>query len=505
MNTKPVVKQRSLVLLLVVIGVGFAAAMLNFTFSLADVPLAGPVAPVSIGITGDGFLPDPASAAVDQPVAWTNLTTATITLTSYPPCTDYFPLLAKEAVTANPVSVSGLTGLGDGSWTSGPIAPGGTFSRTFAVTGMMTVYQDCGRGITGTLQITTTLPTPTSTPIPVTPYINVAPGCWTPGNPNTQIALNGGNWPVNPPAYAAIHIEVRDRWNHATAITTIPQGHGGAFNMLVNVGTFLQANAPYTFMAQADNGAYAITSFTMPCPSQTPTPTPTVPSIDLIIVSQPTVIFTPPIVAGEPLTITYLITNVGTANVTDLFYVDTFFNPLNVTSTTIPISYSVYYVAIGSLAAGQTRTLTMTIPHNSFFDGITPLQAVMGMVDSILQIGETNETNNITLPLYVPVVTPTPGPGCLSGITRYFDGQSWVPASLAELYLVENGTVVATTVSGPTGYFAFASGCTSGTNFTVASCYETTTEVYYGSRSGLTPPNSYVDVFMIPGVSCPFP
>lgn len=41
--------------------------------------------------------------------------------------------------------------------------------------------------------------------------------------------------------------------------------------------------------------------------------------------------------------------------------------------------------------------------------------------------------------------------------------------------------------------------------YSVASCYETTTDVYYGIRPGIVAPNAYVDLFMTEGVSCPFP
>ncbi len=349
-------------------------------------------------------------------------------------------------------------------------------------------------------------PTPTVTVTPIGPYIGAIPNCWTPGSPNSLVELFGGNWPTSPAPQSPISIYLRDRFGNTSAITTIPQGHGGSFsNITVNVSTFTPANSPYYFTAQAVNGAYAETMFQVPCTG----------SADLTI-SEPVLVSTPPIRAYEPVTFRYVITNTSNVNITDLFYVDTFFDPLGVTSTTVPLSYSVRHMAVNALAGGAVQVITLTVPQG--FTGIATSHTVYGMVDSTQAITETMETNNIGGPLVVPVTpattTPTPtstptGNGVIAGTVRLFNGSDWIPVFRAEVFIVQTTsvptpTLVAIIETSMTGGYFFG-GAIEGETYTIAACYVISGITYMGIRPGIVAPNHFVDLFLVPSTqACPF-
>lgn len=343
------------------------------------------------------------------------------------------------------------------------------------------------------------------------PYIAAIPSCWTPGSPNNTVELIGGNWPTSPAAQSPITIYLRDTFGNTNNITTIPQGHGGSFSgIMVNVTSLSPANSPYHFVAQAPNGAYAETLFVVPClPGPTPTPT-SIPA-ELIISSPPTLVSTPPIIAYEPVTFSYLITNTSNVTITDLFYLDTYFDPVGVTSTTIPISYSVYYRAIDSLDAGESQIITMTVANG--FSGMATQHTVYGMVDSLGQIHETDESNNISGPLtvFVTPVTPVPptatptGNAIIGGVVRRLTGSNWEPQYRTSVYLIQVSnvpapTLVGQTTTGLTGSYSF-SNAIQGETYTVYACFTVAGPIFttlVGIRTGIMPPNLYVDLFMVP-------
>lgn len=361
------------------------------------------------------------------------------------------------------------------------------------------------------VQADNSLPTPS--PTPIGPFITAIPSCWTPGSPENTIELIGGNWPTSPPVQSSITISLRDRFGNTSTLTTIPQGHGGSFsNITVNVAGFIPANSPYYFVAQAINGAYAETAFLVPCPKP----------VDLTI-SQPNLVSTPPINASQPVTFNYIITNTGSADITDLFYVDTYFDPTGVTSTTVPISYSVGYVAVAMLAGGSSQTITITVSGG--FTGPQTTHAVYGMVDSVQQITEIVETNNVSGPLMVEVtpvvITPTPtstptSGGYIGGIVRRFTGSTWEPQFRAQVYLLQTSgvptpTIVAITESDINGFYFFTNAKRISSNtYTVVACSTIATPDglvhYVAIRTGIIPPNPFVDLFMVASPQgCPIP
>lgn len=187
--------------------------------------------------------------------------------------------------------------------------------------------------------------------------------------------------------------------------------------------------------------------------------------------------------------------------------------PTAIFSDTIDLAYSGGYLAVSNMQPNASKVLTITSPLG-FTGGLEVTRVVYGVVDSILQIPEGNEFNNISEPLYVADVTPAPSPtppeqgdpNQISGIVRAFIGSSWIPQFRATVYLTLAGTstIMGTTDTNANGYYQFAN-VPPGT-YDVHACIGIDEFTYAGSRLGVGPPNPFVDVFIIqaPG-GCPVP
>jgi hypothetical protein len=130
------------------------------------------------------------------------------------------------------------------------------------------------------------------------------------------------------------------------------------------------------------------------------------------------------------------------------------------------------------------------------------------MVDSILQIVEGSETNNISGPLAVavtPAPTPTPtatpagGASQVSG-AAYARISNWLPQFRALLSIVDQttGQTVASTQSDINGRYQFAN-LPPGT-YNVIGCITMDNTRYFGLRTGITvpPSNTFAHVYMTP-------
>jgi hypothetical protein len=111
-----------------------------------------------------------------------------------------------------------------------------------------------------------------------------------------------------------------------------------------------------------------------------------------------------PVTAYVPVSFTVAITNLGTVAADGLFFVDLFIDPDIVLTTTIPLSQSVGYVALSNLNGGESRVVTITAPLG--FANLPAAHLVYAMVDSVQQLAEPDETNNISPPLIVTDVIP---------------------------------------------------------------------------------------------------
>lgn len=348
----------------------------------------------------------------------------------------------------------------------------------------------------------TNTPIPTPSPTPGAPYIVVLPDCG-PG-PNILFNVQGYNWPVNQ--------SVTLSWQGIPQVILQANQHTGSFTFTWTFSGLI--NGTYTVSALSGIvGATSSDTYTVPCTGQ-PTPTPgpvesaTPSPADLIAVSPPQLISTPPIVAYQPVQFSVAITNTGSIAVQDQFFVDIYLDPTTIMTDRIPLSESDGYSAVSGLAGGASQVITITSPLG--FANNPANHQVYGMVDSVLQIDELSEINNVTNPLTVlnvtPAATPTPTPNLtgndeISGVVRALIG-TFLPQFRATVLLINESTsqVLAIEVTDVNGFYEF-NNVPAGT-YTVQSCIIIDNTEYFGLRSGRTPPDPYADIFATQGV-CP--
>ncbi|MBK8906064.1 MAG: pilus assembly protein [Anaerolineaceae bacterium] len=345
----------------------------------------------------------------------------------------------------------------------------------------------------------TPLPTPTHTPSG--PYIVIAPDCG-PG-PNIQFILQGYNWPTNQ--------SVTLMWQGAPQVVLQANTHPGNFTYTWSFSGL--TNGTYTVSAvSGSNGATSSDTFTIPCAGQpTPTPPPqtaTPVPADLLAFGPPKLVSTPPIVAYKPVQFTVAITNTGEVAVENQFFVDIYLDPTTILTDRIPLTESDGYSAVSGLAGGASRVITVTSPLG--FTNNPTSHKVYGMVDSVRQIVEVSEVNNVTNPLTVlnvtPAATPTPTPNLtgndeISGVVRALLG-TFLRQFRATVVLINESTsqVVAVQSTDQNGYYQFDN--VPPGNYTVQSCVVIDNIEYFGFRTGRTPPDPSADIFALQG-ACP--
>lgn len=462
--------------------------------------------------------PTPITTATNTPTATPTLVTATPTATGTPPpsCGAFFiaPPLAGTSyafvtgeIGATVTLINLTTGQTLGTDTFIPdnyqVCPGvANFDgliEPLVVGHVLLALPSVGQPDTAVVESFT--PTPTFPP--PTPSIGLAPNCSN--SSNTTFDVFGANWPTNEDIYLY--------WD-GTLQSIIPSGHPGNF-LQTWTKTDLVMGTPenpavYSVLAQISNYYYWTTDiFSAPCPvSPTPTSTYAVPLPDLAmaILSTPYVISTHPVVAYQPVDIEVMVQNLG-GDTPDgqIFFVDIFFDPTIILTNSIPISQSVGYVAISGMSSGETRVLTIPAPLG-FGNSPTP-HTIYSVIDSLQMIVETDKTNNISLPGLVPYVTPaatlTPSPttavgtDSISGIVRY-RVTNWQLAGRAVVTLFNNsGQAIATTTTNLHGFYNFAN-LPPGT-YNLRACTTIDNIVFSGVRIGVTPPDSFANVYMLPG------
>ena len=348
--------------------------------------------------------------------------------------------------------------------------------------------------------------TPTPTRTPATPFIIANPSC-SQGSP-IQFMVEGYNWTNT----SAINLYWIPQGQAASLQDIIPAGHPPAFQRFWSLNGV--PNGTHTIRAQ-QGATISNFSFVVPCPNVTATP-PTVtatatPNPADLIIGQPILISTPPIVEYQPIDIRVVITNTGSVNVNNQFFVDSFFDPpvSAIYSDTIDILYSSGYRGITTLAGGQSRVITITAPLG-FVGGDTGTREIYTVVDSILQIPESNEYNNISQALQVGNVTPAPSPtpvptlpgsDRISGIVSAYIS-TWVPQYRAHVYLVA-GSNIYTVDTAQSGYYEF-NGVSPGT-YNLVACIDIDTTTYVGALTGIVPPNPFADIWMLSDpAGCPY-
>jgi len=344
----------------------------------------------------------------------------------------------------------------------------------------------------------TNTPLPTPSPTPGSPYIVIFPDCG-PG-PNIQFNLQGYNWPTNQ--------SVTLSWQGVPQIVLQANTHPGSFTYTWTFNGL--GNGTYTVSALSGTaGATASDTFTIPCAGQ-PTPTPgatfTPSPADLIAVGPPKLLSAPPLIAYRPMQFSVAITNTGDLDVDTQFFVDIYLDPTTILTDRIPLVQSDGYAAVSSLAGGASRVITITSPYG-FTNNPTNHQ-VYGMVDSVLQIDEVSEINNVTNPLTVnnvtPAATPTPtvpssGIDEISGFALIVTDKA-IPQFRAFITLLSGTTIIDTAVTDVNGYYQFDN-VGAGT-YSVSACVQIDDSEWYGVINGIAPPNTlaYIGMFEAP---CP--
>ncbi len=259
---------------------------------------------------------------------------------------------------------------------------------------------------------TTATPTPTATNTPSTPYLYLRPSCGSP-DPVTgavQFTVFGVNWPIG--------TDVVLYWQNTNNFQTRITGHNGYFSQTwTKIGL---TTGSYNVIAVAGTKTYT-TQYKIPCdnatavPTAQASPTGTPEPADMIIVGPPQIISTGTPVAYQPISYQMVISNTGDVNVQNQFFVDLYIDPevtVQPNAVRIPIGESSGYVGVSSLPGNTSRVITITSDFG--FANEPTSHLVYGMVDSIEQINEAIETNNISTPAAVTGIqiadTPTPTP-----------------------------------------------------------------------------------------------
>lgn len=350
-------------------------------------------------------------------------------------------------------------------------------------------------------------PTQTPTPTPTGPFIVLHPACGSP--PNVQFTVQGFNWPQD---------ETIALYWESGLQSIINTGSQTSFSQTwqkLGIG----AGSYEVKAVSANHTATAV--FTAPCPvppSITPTATATAVSGPAnLTIGQPILISTPPIIAYQPVDFQVIISNTATTPVDSQFFVDIFIDPTTILTNSIPINQSDGYQGISSIAGLATRVITISAPLG--FSNEPEQHSVYGMVDSLSQINESDETDNISEqliydqttppPTATPVVTVEPSVNNITGIVYRPSDKGLTPLLRASVLLVEtdSSNIIAATMSDPlTGVYHFDN--LAQTTYMVMACGSMNTAAgiieYFGWRTGITLPYLFpVNVYTSDSISCP--
>ena len=230
------------------------------------------------------------------------------------------------------------------------------------------------------------------------PFIVVEPVC---GDPDSSATVYGYNWPATGNKTVYVY------WNTETPANLLGSlVNGTLWEMDITIPASA-TNGVHTLLAKRQNTT-ATTTFTVPCPAP-----------DLTITGLTNV--TPgPIQAGDPVTFTATVNNIGTLDALSQFPVALYFDPPtpNPGDTHIPSAYRVAIVVINGLPKADSEMVTFTVQAGFPVSGTHQVYAAADSDPGpIGAINELNETNNFAGPVAVnvaagppPTATPTVDP-----------------------------------------------------------------------------------------------
>lgn len=340
----------------------------------------------------------------------------------------------------------------------------------------------------------TPLPTPTQIPGEATLWLDAS--CYN--GSNIQYIVSGSGW--NDKENIQLFLD-------NGLVSIVPNGHGGSFTRTLTANGL--AAGTHTIKANTNSGSTEKTvMFVTPCPTA---------GGDLVVLGLE-LLSPSPVTNYQPLQFRVTIQNQSSTPITSQFFMDLFFDvPAEaVTPTGISPEYAApgAYTASEQIGAHETQVFTMNAPYG-FQNNLTN-HTVYVMVDSVSQIGETTETNNLSGPLSVstlPDPTPTPLPSGLSMSGMVFRlTEIWAPQPGTTMYLVyvqpgQPDTVIQTQQSAADGSYNFTNvpAATGNNSYKVIACFTENNLPFVGTRSPLTPPNQFVNVYLFgDSGSCPY-
>lgn len=413
-------------------------------------PTATPTLPPGVTPTAT---PTPRNTPTPPPTATptrTPIPSPTLTPSPTPmPIVIHKPLLEGQTVvtgTAQPGRLLLLRDIQSGLQLETTVGSDGHFAFTLPsplVAGHTIVVQGYGLQDVAVVQSNVT---PTPTPTPTGPTLTVSPACVPEGT--RSLTVSGDRWPTG----GAIK-QIGIYWDGSRVATISP-----AVSSFSTVITVTVTRGTHTVLAQTEKsngqptGDLSLTqTVESPCAGAFPN----------LRISALSLLDPEPLGTYQTIHVGVTLENTGTADIASLFWVDLYADPRQ----DIPLDQqsSVDWVAINGLAAGSTITFTMWVPGGFSTVGEHILLAVADTWKQVAESDETDNSNVLTITLWVenpaPTPTPTPTPtttpippGGISGIT-YVEG---VGISGVDVYLYDtNGRLVTSVRSGSGGVYQF--------------------------------------------------
>jgi len=225
-------------------------------------------------------------------------------------------------------------------------------------------------------------------------YIAIAPQCGGPGS--VTIRVRGYNW-----EYKNKNDHVQIQWDGDVKV---------AVDALDRLSEW-----EITFEADATEGTHTVSAMNREVPEVSVTFVSPCPMPDLTVTGLELITTTEVISTYQPLDFRVTVANIGDRSANNLFWVDLY--------TADPLTRAIAWAAVGSLDAGSTIPLTITMYSGFEVTGTYPVWTV---VDSLDAVAETDEDNNTMGPITVTVSAEGTPPETPPSGTSSIVGETWI-------------------------------------------------------------------------------